>query len=255
MLTILLEVCNDLLAAGTDEPLGELGSLLRIGSLLANEQTSRVQQRVASIVRTSLVDDGLVTELGIDGEDGAAVGDSVLLEKNGSSQGLYGEANVLVVPLGVGGGPGDLANASPEERLLDVGGRLVVPGEETGGRGGGSTLSSLVQVGEDGADVVALRDVGGVGLGTNQEEVVAEGIVDLLLGDALLDSDILSGEVVGNADVDGTLLQVLDAVSGITGDPCDSEGFAAVGNAVLDESIGQLLWKVSKVFKVLIGCN
>ena len=69
--------------------------------------------------------------------------------------------------------------------------------------------------------------------------MVAEGVVAGVLGDALLDGILLGGLVVRDADVDVARLQVLDAVRRIALVPADLEWFGAVGDAVVDVSVGE----------------
>lgn len=67
-----------------------------------------IEQRIGRVVGGSLVDGGLVGKRLVDREVGAAVGNGVFLEENSRSQGLDGIGNVLMIPGGVLGRPGDL---------------------------------------------------------------------------------------------------------------------------------------------------
>lgn len=69
--------------------------------------------------------------------------------------------------------------------------------------------------------------------------MVPEGIVAGRNGDALVNSNLLCGWVVGDANVDEARLEILDAVSRITGIPGDSEGIGAVGDGVFDVCVGE----------------
>lgn len=69
--------------------------------------------------------------------------------------------------------------------------------------------------------------------------MVAEGVAAGVLGDALLDGDLLGRSVVGDADVDGAGLQVLDCVRGVALVPADFEGLGTVCDAVFDVGKGE----------------
>lgn len=63
LLTLLLEAGDYSLTFLANEPLGELGSLLSVGSLLSDQQVGWVKEKVIGLVGASLVDDSLVPQL------------------------------------------------------------------------------------------------------------------------------------------------------------------------------------------------
>lgn len=108
LLAVLSEARDNLLAFLANEPLGKGEGHLGVGRIGANEKVGGVEERVVGLVASRLVDDGLVGQLLVERQDGASVGDGVLLQQDGSGQSLDGECNVLVVPGRVRGGPGNL---------------------------------------------------------------------------------------------------------------------------------------------------
>ena len=69
--------------------------------------------------------------------------------------------------------------------------------------------------------------------------MVAEGVVAGRGGYALVNGDLFGGLVVGDGHVDGAGLEVVDADGGVTLLPGDAEGVGAVGDALVDEGIGE----------------
>lgn len=132
-----------------------------------------------------------------------------------------------------------LADASPQQGLLDVGSRLVVPTQEPRRWLGGISLGSGMEIRKDGQDIRVARDIGRVRGGPDQQKVVAEGVVDGLRGNALVHGDLLGRRIVRDADVDQARLEVLDAVGRVARVPGDAEGIRAVLDAVADEGIGE----------------
>lgn len=86
-------------------------------------------------------------------------------------------------------------------------------------------------------DVVGGDEVGGVGPGPDEEEVVSEGVVAGGQGDALADGDVFRRRRVGDADVDVARGEVLDGVGGVAGVPGYFERGGAAGDGVSDEGI------------------
>lgn len=152
-----------------------------------------------------------------------------------------------MIPGGVSGSPGHLADAEPQGRFLDISRRLVVAAEKAD-RGGGSGArrgrvnGSSVQGGhelEGGGSVRVGGEAGRVRGRAGDEEVVAEGVVGGELSGALFNGDSFGGRRVGDANVDLAGFKVLDGVGRITGDPGDGEGVGAVGDAIVDEGVGE----------------
>ena len=67
-----------------------------------------VEQRIISIIGALLVNDHLIAKTTWDRKICAEIRNCVLLQLDGSREGLDRERDVLVVPGGVGRGPGDL---------------------------------------------------------------------------------------------------------------------------------------------------
>lgn len=66
LLPELLKVNNHLLALLAHQPLGKGLSHLGVRCLLSNQQMSRVEKRIVGLISSSLVDDGLVSEGGVE---------------------------------------------------------------------------------------------------------------------------------------------------------------------------------------------
>jgi hypothetical protein len=137
-----------------------------------------------------------------------------------------------------------LSNTCPEEGLFDVGRRLVVAAKEANRRIGSIPFGRLVEGCKHGKDIIRLREFGRVTLWTDKQEVVTEGVVAGRLCNALLDGDVLSCLIVGDADVGVSCLEVLDAVIRVALDPSYLEGLLAARDSIFDVCIGEL-WKVS----------
>lgn len=212
----------------------------------------RVEQGISRVVGGSLVDDSLVLEGARDGKISAAIGDGVLVQQDGGSQGLDRVGDVLVVPLGVGGAPGDLADVDPQLRVLDVSGGLVIARQEAGRGLGVAGLGARVQVRELRLDILGARQLGRVRLRADQQEVVAPGVPGRAFGDVLLDGYLLGRGRVGDAQVDDAVLQVVDRLSGVTLVPGDIEGLGAIVDAGLDEGVGEG-WECVSMVERFVG--
>lgn len=67
--------------------------------------------------------------------------------------------------------------------------------------------------------------------------MVAPGIPCRAFGDTLLDGDLLSSRGIGDANIDGVVLEVVDGLGGVALVPGDFEWGGAVLDAGLDEGI------------------
>lgn len=108
LLAVLLEPCNDALTPLTNQPFGKGDRLIRIWCFVADEEMGWVQQKIIGIVSTSLVNSGLFAQLSVDGQDGAPIRDSVLLQQDCGGERLDGEADILMIPNRVCSGPRNL---------------------------------------------------------------------------------------------------------------------------------------------------
>lgn len=69
--------------------------------------------------------------------------------------------------------------------------------------------------------------------------MVAPGIPCRAFGHTLLDGDLFSSGGIGNANIDGVILEVVDGLGGVALVPGDFEWVGAVLDAGLDEGIGE----------------
>lgn len=98
LLPILLKARNNLLTLSTDSPLRKLIRHLLILRTLPNQNMCRVQQRIARIIGSSLVNSRLILQLCRDGQVRAAVGNGILIQQDRSRERLDRIRDVLVVP-------------------------------------------------------------------------------------------------------------------------------------------------------------
>lgn len=107
------KVADDGLAALADEPASKGVGGEGVCGVARHQQPGRVEQRVGRVVVGAGLDDGEAgAQVGVEREEGAAVGDGVLAQVDGGAEGLEGEVLELVVPGGDGVCPGDLPCAS-----------------------------------------------------------------------------------------------------------------------------------------------
>lgn len=98
-------------------------------------------------------------------------------------------------------------------------------------------LSHLANLREHGVDIGRLGDIGRVGFGASQEEVIPESVVARRCGDALVNGNLLRSRIVGDANVEEATLEILDAVGRVGRVPGYLEGLGAVGDLVVDVRI------------------
>jgi hypothetical protein len=127
-----------------------------------------------------------------------------------------------------------LANGDPQQGLLDVGGRLIITAQEPHRWCSLLIISRLADLREYGVNVGRLGDIGRVGLGAHEEEVISESIVAGRSGDALINGNFLCCRAIGNANINEARFKILDAVSGVARVPCYSKGLGATGDGILD---------------------
>lgn len=105
LLAVCLETRDDLLTIRSDGPVFELVRESDILRLLANNKASRVQEYIVRIVSCSFEDGHLLLKLLRDRKVCTAIGESVLLQDDGTSESLNWECDELVVPSGVCSSP------------------------------------------------------------------------------------------------------------------------------------------------------
>ena len=98
LLAILRETLDDILSGAAHNPLRKRRSRFRVRRPRANQEMSRIQQRVISVVRGGFEDGGLTGQVGGKREKGASIGERVLVEQDGRRQGLERKGDVLMVP-------------------------------------------------------------------------------------------------------------------------------------------------------------
>ena len=98
LLAILRETLDDILSGAAHNPLRKRRSRFRVRRPRANQEMSRIQQRVISVVRGGFEDGGLTGQVGGKREKGASIGERVLVEQDGRRQSLERERDILVVP-------------------------------------------------------------------------------------------------------------------------------------------------------------
>ena len=109
LLAVLLKVGdNPLPAILTCSPFDKLVCDGRVLKLLSDYEMGWVEKRVIFVVSGFFVDSGLIGKVLWEREQRSSIGERVLLQLDGDSQGLDGEGNVLVVPRRVWRGPGHL---------------------------------------------------------------------------------------------------------------------------------------------------
>jgi hypothetical protein len=69
--------------------------------------------------------------------------------------------------------------------------------------------------------------------------VVAPGVPCRAFGDTLLDGDLFSSGGIGDANIDGVVLEIVDGLGGVALVPGDFKWGGAVLDAGLDEGIGE----------------
>lgn len=114
----LLKPSHDLLPTPPRRPVRESLRQCRIPRLIPHQQMPRQQQRVLLIVRACLEPlharrRRQVRTLLLQRQERPTVCERVLFEQNCGGERLDGKRGILVVPCGVGEGPGDLANSEP----------------------------------------------------------------------------------------------------------------------------------------------
>jgi hypothetical protein len=97
-----------------------------------------------------------------------------------------------------------------------------------------------VEIRKRGHYVITFGDIRGILFGPDEKEVISESVVAWTLGDALFDRNLFRSWVVSDSNVRVARLEILDAVKGITFDPCHLEWLLAVCNTLFDICIRKL---------------
>ncbi len=69
--------------------------------------------------------------------------------------------------------------------------------------------------------------------------MVAPGVITRGQRDSLLDGNSLRCRAVRDGDIDEPILQIVDTISRIGANPCNSEGLGTIEDAVFDERVGK----------------
>ena len=142
--------------------------------------------------------------------------------------------------LGVRQGVTNLSNANPKIRFLDVGCGFVVAAEESyRPLLVDSRLSFGTQTSEHMQNSLIGTKAGWIIIGPNEQKVISENIISIVFGKAIVNGDLFCVPVVGDADVDSIVAEVLDGVCGITFIPGNQKGFASGTDPIFDVLVGK----------------